>query len=56
MVLSWCAPLYYNQILCLKNRNESSQHLASLHDIMNIIKLLFSQKRGGEVYGKVYGR
>ena len=33
---TWYAPLYYNQILCLKKRNESFQHLASLHDIMNI--------------------
>lgn len=36
MATPWYAPLYYNQTLCLKNRNESFQHLASLHDIMNI--------------------
>ena len=23
MVMLWYAPLYYNQILCLKNRNEN---------------------------------
>lgn len=46
MVLPWCAPLYYNQILCLKNRNESSQHLASLHDIMNIDQtVIFPEER-----------
>ena len=40
----------------LKNENKSFQHLTSLHDIMNINQLVFSQARGGEVYGKVYGR